>query len=173
MSKQLIFCVETNKRNNSDWMYLQTTINHLYNIDSTVKLSVVYMDSKNKYQQKSVTSKIESYIKSYGGNESKVIYCFDTDDIYKDSDNLRFLNEVTDYCKSKGYGLIWFCRDIEEVFTGQKVPDDEKQQRANQYIRKHEYERVNMSKLRSNTYNINTSNLLSVLDEHLTRKSQI
>lgn len=24
MSKQLIFCVETNKRNNSDWMYLQT-----------------------------------------------------------------------------------------------------------------------------------------------------
>lgn len=124
---------------------------------------------KKQVSTENVTSKVESYIKSYGGNESKVIYCFDTDDIYKDSDNLRFLNEVTDYCKSKEYELIWFCRDIEEVFTGKRVPENEKQQRANQYIRKHEYERLSMSKL---GYSINTSNLLSILDVYLTRKNQ-
>ena len=53
MGLQLIFVVETNKKCNSDWIYIKDTIEHFYQYERTqVKLSVVYMDGKGKYKQK-------------------------------------------------------------------------------------------------------------------------
>ena len=43
MGRQFIFVVETNKKCQSDWMYIKDTIEHFYAFDRTqVKLSVVY-----------------------------------------------------------------------------------------------------------------------------------
>ena len=53
MVLQLIFVVETNKKCNSDWIYIKDTIEHFYQYERTqIKLSVVYMDGKGKYKQK-------------------------------------------------------------------------------------------------------------------------
>jgi len=47
---QLIFVVETNKKCNSDWIYIKETIEHFYLYDRIkVKLSVVYMDGRGNY----------------------------------------------------------------------------------------------------------------------------
>lgn len=47
MGLQLIFAVETNKKCNSDWIYIKDTIEHFYSYERTqVKFSVVYMDGK-------------------------------------------------------------------------------------------------------------------------------
>jgi len=44
---QLIFVVETNKKCNSDWIYIKETIEHFYLYDRIkVKLSVVYMEEE-------------------------------------------------------------------------------------------------------------------------------
>ena len=53
MGLQLVFVVETNKKCNSDWIYIKATIEHFYEYERTqVKLSTVYMDGKGKYRNK-------------------------------------------------------------------------------------------------------------------------
>ena len=47
MGSQFIFVVETNKKCQSDWMYIKDSIEHFYTFDRThVKLSIVYMDGE-------------------------------------------------------------------------------------------------------------------------------
>lgn len=53
MGSQFIFVVETNKKCQSDWMYMKDTIEHFYTFDGTqVKLSTVYMDGRGNYKKK-------------------------------------------------------------------------------------------------------------------------
>ena len=52
------FVVETNKKCQSDWMYIKDTIEHFYAFDRTqVKLSVVYMDGRGNYEKRKRCSK--------------------------------------------------------------------------------------------------------------------
>lgn len=47
MGQQLIFVVETNKKCNSDWIYIKDTIEHFYQYDRAhTKFSTVYMNGK-------------------------------------------------------------------------------------------------------------------------------
>ncbi len=58
MGLQLVFVVETNKKCNSDWIYIKDTIEHFYEYDRTqVKFSPAYMDGKGKYKSKEKTDK--------------------------------------------------------------------------------------------------------------------
>ena len=44
MGTQLIICVETNKKDQSDYMYIKSTIEHFYHLDqSNIKLSPIYI----------------------------------------------------------------------------------------------------------------------------------
>ncbi|MFQ9153026.1 MAG: hypothetical protein ACLR6B_17705 [Blautia sp.] len=53
MGVQLIFAVETNKKCNSDWIYIKDTVEHFYAYERTqLKLSVVYLDGKGNYSSK-------------------------------------------------------------------------------------------------------------------------
>ena len=53
MGLQLIFVVETNKRVNSDWIYIKDTIERFYEYSRTqIKLTPVYMDGRGKYKKK-------------------------------------------------------------------------------------------------------------------------
>ena len=47
MGLQLILCVETNKKTQSDYIYIKETIDHFYKFDPTqVKISPVYEEKK-------------------------------------------------------------------------------------------------------------------------------
>lgn len=64
MGLQLILCVETNKKTQSDYIYIKETIEHFYKFDPTqVKISPVYMDGKTHYKEKK--KDINNYIKKY------------------------------------------------------------------------------------------------------------
>lgn len=53
MGVQLIFTVETNKKCNSDWIYIKDTVEHFYAYERTqLKLSVVYLDGKGNYSSR-------------------------------------------------------------------------------------------------------------------------
>ena len=170
MSIQLIFCVETNKKTNSDWYYLNTIIHQFYRIDSNVKLSVVYMDGKNKYKQNSVVSKINRYCNMYMGKNTHIIYCFDTDDINNSAKSLSFMSEVEDYCLKNMYDFVWFNRDIESVILGRSVSNSEKVACAIDYVRKKSYVNLNTRKLEKENKCNDGSNLFKVLDKYLVRK---
>ena len=79
MAIQLIFCVETNKRADTDSIYINEMIHYLYNIDNKVKISKVYMGSKTKYKSKEIIKGINNKKEMYKLGDSIVIYCIDTD----------------------------------------------------------------------------------------------
>ena len=66
MAIQMIFCVETNKKADTDSIYLMDAIRHLYIINNQVKISKVYMGSKSKYKSKSVLKEISEKTKEIG-----------------------------------------------------------------------------------------------------------
>ena len=85
MGLQLIFVVETNKKCNSDWIYIKETIENFFDYDNTqIKLSRVYLGGKGNYNSKTAQRDINRLIKQYTStsknNRSEVLYCADCDE---------------------------------------------------------------------------------------------
>lgn len=113
MGRQFIFVVETNKKCQSDWMYIKDTIEHFYAFDRTqVKLSVVYMDGRGNYEkkEKDVQNLISQYKAASKKNQSRVIYCFDCNGVQREhnkklNNGLPILHKVP---PKRDYGR-YFC----------------------------------------------------------------
>ena len=178
MGLQLIFAVETNKKCNSDWIYIKDTIEYFYSYERTqVKFSVVYMDGKGNYNSKKKEKEIKSLTSQYSStsntNRSRVIYCFDCDDYDSKMDDLKFLEEAKKYCDEHEYDFVWFCKDVEQVYIGKKVDDSQKKKEAATFKSKKQINSIDSKKLLMKNYRNNTSNIMNVLDGYseLTRKS--
>lgn len=175
MGIQLIFVVEADKRNKSDWIYIKDTIEHFYQYDrSHVKFSPVYMGGKGNYaaKEREISRLISEYHSGSKENHSYVFYCFDCDDYDRSAENQNFLNEVRQYCKNHRYEFIWFCRDIEQVYLGKKVDDSRKKEEAAAFKKKKKIREIDSDRLSGGTYRLNTSNILSVLDAHMQRAAK-
>ena len=173
MGLQLIFVVETKKTCKSDWIYIKDTIDRFFEYNQTqVKLSPVYMDGKGKYKtkEKEIKSLMNQYAAASKTNESKVIYCFDCDDYDLENADKRFLKEAKSYCVNKGYEFIWFCKDIERVYIGKKVADNQKKKEAATFKEKKAIQKVDVKRLQMDNYQANTSNILKVIGTYLSRK---
>lgn len=170
MGLQLIFVVETNRKCKSDWIYIKDTIDYLYEYDKAhVKLTPIYMDGKGNYKKKEKA--IAECIAQYGHeNKSEVIYCFDCDDYDIKGEDLEFLGNAQNYCKSKGYHFVWFCKDIERVYIGKKVDDRKKQSEAVAFKEKKLITQVDIKGLSGTHYKADTSNIMNVLNQYLDRK---
>lgn len=173
MALQLIFVVETNKKCKSDWIYIKDTIDRFYQYDQAqVKLSPVYMDGKGKYKnkEKEISGLISQYTAGNKTNLSKVIFCFDCDDYDSKPEDAEFLVNAINYCNEKGYEVVWFCKDIERVYLGKKVDDSQKKKESATFKTKKLINVVDSSKLLVNTYRTNTSNIMTIIDQFLSRK---
>ena len=170
MAIQMIFCVETNKRADTDSIYISETINHLYVVNNQIKISKVYMNTKSKYKSKDVLRDIDKKTKAFTIGETKVIYCIDTDEYESNIEHEKEFNNISQFCLEKGYELIWFCHDVEDVFMGKKIPDSQKVQEAGAFRRKRKIEEIHIDQLSSNVKRAHTSNILHILDKYLSRK---
>ncbi len=173
MGKQLIFCVESNKKAITDYIYIKHTISRFYPSynRADIRLSVVYMNGKGNYSKSKVTRQINEYAKHYlvtnPDGQNIVIYCFDCDDYDIKPEDKSFLEEAYDYCTRNGYRLVWFCKEVESVYLGRRVPDKDKVREANAFARKKGIESVNKDKLRVDAYRDTCSNICGILDEYL------
>ncbi len=170
MAIQLIFCVETNKKADTDSIYISEVIRHMYQLNNKIKLSWVYMDSKNKYDSRSVLQKIKEKKENYIFGKTKVIYCIDTDDFEKNIKHEKELAQITFFCQQHEYDLVWFCHDIEDVFLGKKIPHSNKVKEASAFRRNEQIKTISQDSLSCTDKKIHTSNILNVLDNYLTRK---
>lgn len=168
MDIQLIIVVETNKECDSDWMYIYSAINYFYNINQDVKLTPVYMNGKSNYCKRSVTHKIEYYKSSKKNANNVVVYCFDIDN--DDYENAKRNDEINEYCISNGYELIWFNKDIEDVFLGKSVNKRIKGEEATRFVRKNEINNIKEMILNDRKINRHRSNLLMIIDKYLKRR---
>lgn len=170
MAIQLIFCVETNKRADTDSIYIRETINHLYIVNNKLKISKVYMNTKTRYRARDVQKEITGLTRAFTIGETRVIYCIDTDGYEKDIEHKREFDEIRRYCREGGYDLIWFCHDVEDVYLGRRISDSAKVQEAAAFKRKRKIEEMDLDKLTCNTERVHTSNIVNVLDQYLSRR---
>ena len=151
MSLQLIFVVETNKTCKSDWIYIKDTIDYFFEYDRTaIKLTPVYMDGKGKYKNKE--KEISKNIAAY---KLRLII---------------FLKKVRQYCAEQKYDFVWFCKDIERVYTGKKVNAVDKKKKSEEFKKKKQISGVKVDKLSAAEYQENTSNILRILEQYLDMK---
>ena len=170
MGRQLLFCVETNKKCNSDWMYINRTIQQFYTENNEIRRKPIYMGGKMKYKDNSVLHDIEKQRKKYAkAGETIVIYCIDTDDWDKNADQCKEFGDIINYCQRNNYDMIWFCRDVEHVYWGEQVSDSEKQVKAEQYLRQNKITKTDTERLQVESPRLKSSNILLVLDRYMER----
>lgn len=167
MAIQLILCVETNKSADTDSTYIMEALNKYYVIGNDVKLSKVYMNSKSRYKSKDVLKQIKELTEMYVHGETRVIYCVDTDSYETNQYHSKELTDISNYCKEKGYDLVWFCHDVEEVFLGKKVSDSNKKSEAVKFRKKNMIDVIDVKKLSSDIFKTGTSNMLNVFGNYL------
>lgn len=73
------------------------------------------------------------------------------------------------YCVEKGYDFVWFCKDIERVYLGKKIDDNQKKQESATFKAKKIIDTIDESKLVVNNYRANTSNIMNVISKYLSR----
>lgn len=172
MGIQLVFVVETDEKSRSDYIYIKSILDYRYKIqlENRIKISPVFMRGKENYNQRRVANKIDSLCKQYRRNgETKVIFCFDTDQFDINPIDQKMLIEKEIYCRKNNYEYVWFCHDIEEVFLGYSVADNEKTKYASKYATHNDVNKVVINNLKSDIKVRKKSNLVLVLDRILDR----
>ena len=171
MSKQILMCVETNKQSDTDTVYISCTISRYYEESRKISRKPIYLGSKTKYCDRKIQKKIATFIKGFPG-ETSVIYFIDTDEYEIKPEDKQLLDEIKDYCSKQEYELVLFNRDIEDVFWGKQCADTEKIKKATQFRMKNMINSINEASLSSEVIARHQSNILSVLDKYLPRKTQ-
>lgn len=162
---QLIFVVEASAKSQSDFYYISETIIKYYNYLGH-KITPVFMDGKGRFDKKE--SEINKNIAKYQ-KESKVFICYDIDNR---SNPAYLLNAQIDlYSNNKGYEIIWFNENVEQVYVRKSIPNSEKTKRAKQFVAYKEIEKIKEDDLFQTTISKKkSSNILTVLDKYLKRK---
>ena len=173
MGLQLIFVVETNVKCKSDWIYIKDTIERFYQYDQAqTKFTPIYMDGKGRYKnkEKEIKTAMLQYTHSNKENRSIVIFCFDCDEYDLKPEDAQFLKDAKQYCETREYEFVWFCKDVEQVYLGKKIAANKKKQEAATFKSKKAIMNIDEGKLSADNYKINTSNIMKVLDKYLRRK---
>ena len=166
---QLIFLFETNSTSKSDYKYVRSYLTKIGMIRK-FKFSPLYLNGKGNYNK--FEKKINYLIKSYSG-ESKVFMFIDVDSTSLNYDQIKLNKEITDYCSEKNYELIWFKRTIEEVFLGAKIPQNKKNIKADEFLKKNQISNIDFKKLDISNYDVlnnGESNLKSIFDNFLAKE---
>lgn len=163
----LLLCMETNQKSDTDFAYIKSTIDKYYNHSRDIAIRPVYMNTKMGYKSPKVIKEIIKYQSCY--KSSNVIYFIDTDDMDINMVQKNEFDEISSFCKTNGYDLVWFCREIEEVYLGKRINDNEKTTATKNYIRSKAIEQLDAAKLTSKNITNGKSNILNVLDKYMAR----
>lgn len=167
MNKRLLFCVETTQQANTDYPYILETIRHYYQLSSRITIRPVHMGSKTRYNSRAVQEDIK---RQSGSAETTVIYCIDTDNCDTSRDTDKQLDQIKTYCNTHGYEFIFFCRDIEDVYCKEQIPDTKKINAIKRFRSTRAIETLQPDHLRRSTFQRHCSNIMNVLDKYLEKE---
>ena len=168
MNKQILFCVETTKQANTDYQYIRETILHFYTENKKNIYRPIYMESKSRYNSNTVLKEIRRKQKVFKG-ETHVIYFIDTDDYDISPEANQELDQIRSFCAKNSYDFVFFCKDVEDVYYGRRIPATSKVQTVEQFKRRHSIRTINAIQLQSEKYKHHYSNIMTILDKYWTR----
>ena len=64
MSRQILFCVESNNKARTDYQYIEETLKRFYKVDRKIRYRAIYLGSKTKYNAKDKVREINKNIKT-------------------------------------------------------------------------------------------------------------
>ena len=177
MNVQLIFCIETNKQADTDFIYINEVIKEFYQLDPHIKISPVYMNGRGNFNTHNTESKVSKLKKEYAAANSEsatyVLYCLDCDRYDSNPEDRAFLISVKQYCDDdEDRQFVWFCRDVEDVFLGKQVEKKQKHSEAVRFQTSKKIKSLNTALLSVSGFRQHYSNLCLVLDEFLTRNDR-
>ncbi len=171
MAIQFILVVESDARSRSDFIYIKSVLEKQYGVKNAndIRISPVFMGGKGNYNKRNILNSIRDDINRFSRiGKSIVVYCFDTDKYDSDPVDRKCFLEKERFCIDNGYEFVWFCHDVEEVFIGNSVIKAEKTAKARQYLLNSGIDKVDIKKLNATQKSTGKSNLLAVIDRHLT-----
>ena len=155
--------METRSSNKSDYMYIKSTLDYYYE-PRTYGIKKIFATTKSLLIKQE--KKIE---KLCNMTERKPVII-----VIADYDQDEPLNDIiTKYCLNKSYDLIWMNSDVEEVYLGEKISRKDKEKKAIAFQIKKNKLIPKLNNL-SETNPLNkskSSNILTILDKYLMRKS--
>ena len=116
---------------------------------------------------KKIEEKIKLYKAGSNNNVSVVIYCFDCDEYFSKPADKTFLDTAEKYCIENSHRFVWFCKDVEDVYLGKRIPDTMKKKEAETFAKKKMIRSIDIKQLHAEKYCDKKSNLCNVLDEYL------
>lgn len=170
MSRQVLLCVESNKTAGTDYQYIVATIKRFYIDDKKIRYRGIFLGSKNKYNAKDKLKEIQDNIKNFKG-ETTVIYFVDVDDYDINREDKNDYDNIKKFCEKNGYELVFFDKDVEDVYIGHTVSDSEKVRAVANFNRKKLINNVDEKMLKVDFHRKHGSNILKVLDKYWKRKN--
>ena len=171
---QFIIVNESDSQAQIDYQYIRAFIDRHYpNARRRVRFTPVFLSGKPHFgeKEKEISQKIKDYasLNLYGGREKprQTVVCFFLD-VDEGAEAERLNPEIRAYCKTRGYHLVWFRRDVEEVFLGRQVSDKEKRSEVVSFLRKKKMDALSLEPFSSPGDSFpaknGTSNIKDVLD---------
>ena len=166
---QLIICFESRSNVETDYIYIHEFIKHFYNqYFRKFKIDKVPLETKGNYNR--VENKVKKLLNEYhhsNKNEKQfVVFCLDTD--YGKEGSAVLNKKIIEYCKSQQFYLVWFHRDVEEVFLRKRVDSDEKRNVSTSFLKHRLIQKVDSNPFKLvdiHSTHFQTSNLKEILDE--------
>ena len=170
---QLILVVETSKEEKSDTIYINDVLKKFFDL-SDINVQWEYLGGKTNYNNKKIENKIKNLTKMFKSNVSgktTTIYFIDTDSTETEYKRGSFFYNLQEYVKERGYELVWFCKNIENVFL-HKDPNyiDNKTEAAMQFVYDNRIDSIDKNALSKVAIELNCSNILVVLSKHIPNK---
>lgn len=160
-NRVVVIVVESNNIKNSDCIYLKEYIEEYHNYNN-IPVRYAFMGGKHNYKKQNVKDQIQKHISV--ANDYDIIYVFDKDDHHLDYNDNKHINNVIRYCKKHEYHIVWFVRNIEDVFLG-RTPDN-KDNAATRFKNTKQIKNIDLKKISSpNPQQRYTSNIKCVFDE--------
>ncbi|MEE3487139.1 MAG: hypothetical protein VZT48_03410 [Bulleidia sp.] len=170
MAQQILLCVEADSKSKSDWIYIKGFIHHFYCPDRNDKLLSIFMGGKSKYCSRSVTAEISSRKRIWKNGLTHVIICIDTDEMFQNPVFAAEFRKIISFCNEHQYELVWFCRDIEEVFVGKRISNTEKKSCAHSFRTGNRVSSLKPTDFQAEQPSIGRSNLSIILNRYFEKK---
>lgn len=166
---QLLLVTETSGEDKTDVIYINEVIKHFFDT-SNVNVQWITLGGKTHYKDKKVELKIKNLanmFKSYNKSGNTVtIYFIDTDSVEQEYKQGSLFYNLCEYISEKGYELVWFCKNAENVFLGIE-PDklNNKTQEAKKFAINNRINEISKERLNKIAIELNCSNILVVLSK--------
>ena len=177
---QLIFLVETSENDKADNIYIRSVIDKYFLFlndcyDGEINTITYCLKGKQHYKDKKTLDFIRNKTKMFSSyNEGAVtvaIFFIDTDSTDAEYKKGSFFSNVKDFCEEHNFELVWFCKNVENVFLSKEADQIEnKTNEAKLFAIKEGINNIRKNNLSKDKIELGCSNIILVLSKYLKQK---